>query len=70
VQVVIHSVRAFFSPAILGMVTKVYVPVLFPLTFLIALLAHALDDAIEHSFMHRVARAVSLSNGKRNEHDI
>ncbi|MFM2246212.1 MAG: hypothetical protein RL071_2286 [Pseudomonadota bacterium] len=45
-QVVIHSVRAFFSPAILGMVTKVYVPVLFPLTFLIALLADALDDAL------------------------
>jgi protein-S-isoprenylcysteine O-methyltransferase Ste14 len=46
VQAVVRSVQAFFSPAILGMVTKVYVPVLFPLTFLIALLASTLDEAL------------------------
>ena len=45
VQVIVRSIRAFFSPAILGMVSKIYVPVLFPLTFLIALLADALDSA-------------------------
>ncbi len=38
-----RNIRALLSPAILGMVTKVYIPVLFPLTFLIALLAHTLD---------------------------
>lgn len=36
----------FFRPAILGMVTKVYVPVLFPLTFLIWLIASAIDGAV------------------------
>ncbi len=35
--------RSFFSPAILGMVTKVYIPMLFPLTFWIWLLAATLD---------------------------
>lgn len=45
-QAVLRSVQAFFSPAILGMVTKVYVPVLFPLTFLIGLLATTLDGAL------------------------
>ena len=36
-------VRVAFEPAILGMVTKVYIPVLFPLTFAIALGAMKLD---------------------------
>jgi len=39
-------VRAFLSPAILGMVTKVYVPMLFPLTFLIWLVAATIDGWI------------------------
>ncbi len=36
-------VQSFFSPAILGMVTKVYIPMLFPLTFLIWLVSSRLD---------------------------
>ena len=40
----INIVRAALSPAIVGMVTKVYVPTLFPLTFLIALSALWLDS--------------------------
>jgi protein-S-isoprenylcysteine O-methyltransferase Ste14 len=39
-------VKAAFSPAILGMVTKVYIPTLFPLTFLIALAALWLDHIL------------------------
>ena len=38
--------RAALSPAILGMVTKVYIPTLFPLTFLIGLTALALDQLL------------------------
>ncbi len=36
-------VRAFLSPAIMGMVTKIYIPMLFPLTFLIWLVAATID---------------------------
>ena len=36
-------IRAALRPTILNMVAKVYIPVLFPLTFLIALLAVKLD---------------------------
>ena len=36
-------VRAFVSPAILGMVTKIYIPMLFPITFLIWLIATTTD---------------------------
>ena len=39
-------VRVAFEPAILGMVTKVYIPVLFPLTFGIALGALKMDRFI------------------------
>ena len=39
-------VKAGLSPAILGMVTKVYIPILFPLTFLIALTAVTLDGLL------------------------
>ncbi len=39
-------VKAALSPAILGMVTKVYIPTLFPLTFLIALSALWLDGIV------------------------
>jgi protein-S-isoprenylcysteine O-methyltransferase Ste14 len=39
-------VKAALSPAILGMVTKVYIPTLFPLTFLIALSALWLDGVL------------------------
>jgi len=39
-------VRAGLRPSILGMVAKVYIPVLFPLTFLIALVATWLDRAL------------------------
>lgn len=42
-SLVARIAKAGLSPAILGMVTKVYIPVLFPLTFLIALTATALD---------------------------
>lgn len=38
--------RSFFSPAILGMVTKVYVPMLFPITFLIWLISSRLDQVL------------------------
>ena len=36
-------IRAALRPTILNMVAKVYIPVLFPLTFLIALMAIKLD---------------------------
>ena len=39
-------IRAALRPTILNMVAKVYVPVLFPLTFLIALVALKLDAAL------------------------
>ena len=39
-------IKAALSPAILLMVTKVYIPVLFPLTFLIALSAVGLDHLL------------------------
>ena len=39
----VRIVRAFVSPAILGMVTKIYIPMLFPLTFLIWLVAATID---------------------------
>ncbi len=39
-------IRAALSPAITGMVAKVYVPVLFPLTFLIALVATWMDGLL------------------------
>lgn len=42
----LRVVKAGLSPAILGMVTKVYIPVLFPLTFLIALAAVKLDGLL------------------------
>jgi protein-S-isoprenylcysteine O-methyltransferase Ste14 len=38
--------KAALSPAILGMVTKVYIPTLFPLTFLIGLTALTLDQLL------------------------
>lgn len=38
--------KVALSPPILGMVTKVYIPVLFPLTFLIALTALKLDGLL------------------------
>jgi protein-S-isoprenylcysteine O-methyltransferase Ste14 len=41
-----RMVQAALSSAILGMVTKVYVPVLFPLTFLIGLTALWMDKAL------------------------
>ena len=39
----LRAIRVGFSPPILNMVSKVYIPVLFPLTFLIALFALWLD---------------------------
>ena len=39
----VRIVRAFVSPAILGMVTKIYIPMLFPITFLIWLVAATID---------------------------
>ena len=39
----LRAIRVGFSPPILNMVSKVYIPVLFPLTFLIALLALWMD---------------------------
>ena len=38
--------RAVLRPTILNMVAKVYIPVLFPLTFLIALIALKLDTIL------------------------
>ena len=42
----VRIVRAFLSPAILGMVTKIYIPMLFPITFLIWLVARTIDRAV------------------------
>jgi protein-S-isoprenylcysteine O-methyltransferase Ste14 len=42
----LRIVKAGLSPAIVGMVTKVYIPMLFPLTFLIAMVAVGLDGAL------------------------
>ena len=39
----VRIARAFLSPAILGMVTKIYIPMLFPITFLIWLVASTID---------------------------
>ena len=41
-----NIIGAALSPAILGMVCKVYIPVLFPLTFLIALSALTVDSLL------------------------
>lgn len=40
------AVRVVFTPQILLMVTKVYIPFLFPLTFLISMLALYLDEVL------------------------
>jgi len=45
-QLLTRIIKAFFSKPILGMVTKVYIPILFPLTFLIWLLATVLDKLL------------------------
>lgn len=42
----VRIARAFLSPAILGMVTKIYVPMLFPITFLIWLVAATIDGVV------------------------
>lgn len=42
----VRIVKAALSPAILGMVSKVYIPTLFPLTFLIALTAMWMDGVL------------------------
>jgi len=42
----IRAIRVGLSPPILNMVSKVYIPVLFPLTFLIALLALWIDKQL------------------------
>lgn len=61
--------RAALRPTILNMVAKVYIPVLFPLTFLIALLALKLDVVLgfESGFLpypyHIIAGAISLVLG-------
>jgi len=49
----VRIVRAFTSPAILGMVTKIYIPMLFPITFLIWMVAAALDGwlGLEDGFL-------------------
>lgn len=49
----IRLIKAAFSPAITGMVTKVYIPILFPLTFLIGLSAVTLDKlfGFENGFL-------------------
>ena len=45
-QMASGAVRVVFTPQILLMVTKVYIPFLFPLTFLISMLALWLDGVI------------------------
>ena len=42
----IGIIKAFFRPAIVGMVTKVYVPTLFPMTFMIGSTALWLDKLL------------------------
>ena len=48
-----RAIKVGFSPPILNMVSKVYIPVLFPLTFLIALAALKLDQffGFENGFL-------------------
>ncbi len=46
-QLIRGILKVALSPPIVLMVTKVYIPVLFPLTFLIALLAVTLDRALD-----------------------
>lgn len=46
IQLFASAVRVVRTPQILLMVAKVYIPVLFPLTFLIALVALAIDRAL------------------------
>ena len=41
-----NIIRAALRPTILHMVAKVYIPVLFPLTFMIALIALKMDEAL------------------------
>ena len=45
-QMAAGAVRVVLTPQILLMVTKVYIPFLFPLTFLISMLALALDGVL------------------------
>jgi protein-S-isoprenylcysteine O-methyltransferase Ste14 len=45
----IRLTQAALSPAITGMVTKVYIPILFPLTFLIGISAINLDRFLDFS---------------------
>ena len=45
-QLLLRAIRVGFSPPILLMVSKVYIPVLFPLTFMIAIAALKLDAAL------------------------
>ncbi len=45
-SLLVRSVRVALTPQILLMVSKVYIPVLFPVTFLIALAAFNLDNAL------------------------
>lgn len=49
VQLFSSALRVVRTPQILLMVAKVYIPVLFPLTFLIALVALRLDVALGHA---------------------
>lgn len=44
------AVRVAFTPQILLMVSKVYIPILFPVTFLIALCSRTLDIALDPVF--------------------
>ena len=46
VRLLASAFRVVFTPQILGMVTKVYIPVLFPLTFAISMGALAMDGLL------------------------
>ena len=46
IQLFASAVRVVRTPQIVLMVAKVYIPVLFPLTFLIALISLAIDRAL------------------------
>ena len=54
-SIALRIVKAGLSPAIVGMVSKVYIPVLFPLTFLIAMVALGLDRllGLDEGFLSR-----------------
>lgn len=54
-------VRVALTPQILLMVSKVYIPVLFPLTFLIALCSRFLDGALDYPL--GTALGLSLTTG-------